>query len=76
MSKATAFKVPAIAIETWVSLQNMCLTESEIRAKIARICAGCQTVYTAAQVQQCQDYAVQVYKASRQMAGVMQAELP
>jgi hypothetical protein len=59
------FKVPAVAIETWASLQNGCLSESEIREKIARICAGGRTLYTPAQVRECQDYAVKVYKAYR-----------
>jgi hypothetical protein len=67
MFNVAHFKVPAVAIETWASLQGMCLTESEIRARIARICAGGQRVYTPAQVRQCQDYAVKVYKA-HQMA--------
>jgi hypothetical protein len=65
MVKTTRFKVPTLAIETWASLQSACLTESEIRDKIARICAGGKTVYTPAQVQQCQDYAVKVYRANQ-----------
>lgn len=65
MFRIARFKVPTLAIETWASLQDVCLTESEIREKIARICACGKTVYTPADVRQCQDYAVKVHKATQ-----------